>query len=107
MDAIVKIIDVQVLQYILQAVVLRRQIKKLIKEGERRVELGKVYYDVGGGLVEPANALLHFSYRSKAYRIFRIGYGRTSSNTSPAPQTREAAPLAWVHAVMACVKDLM
>ena len=35
MDAIVKIIGVQVLQYILQAVVLGRQIKKLIKEGER------------------------------------------------------------------------
>ena len=69
MDAIVKIIDIQVLQYILQAVVLGRQIKKLIKEGERGVELGEVSYDVGGGLVEPANALLHFSHRNKAYRI--------------------------------------
>ena len=64
MDAIVKIIGVQVLQYILQAVVPRTQVKKLVKQGERRVEVGKVSYNVSGGLVEPANALVHFSYRS-------------------------------------------
>ena len=63
MDAIVKIIRVQVLQYILQAGISRTQVKKLVKQGERRVEVGKVSYDVSGGLVEPANALLHFNYR--------------------------------------------
>lgn len=72
MDAIVKIIGVQVLQYILQAVVPRTQVKKLIKYGERRVEVGKVSYDVSGGLLEPADALLHVSYRSKADRISKI-----------------------------------
>ena len=63
MDAIVKIIRVQILQYILQAGISRTQVKKLVKQGERQVEVGKVSYDVSGGLVEPANALLHFSYR--------------------------------------------